>query len=343
MATVGIVGGGIAGTAAAYGLRASSADVVLFEDDETLGGRMATRERGGCRYDYGANFIKGADDRFRSVLEDAVGDDLDVIDGEIKVFDADGTISEGRDDQAPKYTTREGVRGIASAFARESGATVATDTRVGHISRQADGWRLNTTGGREEAVDGLILALPASETASLLADADWGQQLRDDLMIAAERVPYRPVDTVICHYPFAVEKPYFGLVSSDNEHDVGWLSREECKPGHVPDGESLLVVQLSPRWTSAHPNADEKTIEEVARRSAAELLDDDRLLEPDWTDHARWAAAVPNRGINPALLERPLSYDLALAGDWVAGTGRTYAALQTGLEAANRIVERVLD
>ncbi|WP_136717798.1 NAD(P)/FAD-dependent oxidoreductase [Halorientalis salina] len=342
MATVGIVGGGIAGTAAAYGLRDSSVDAVLFEAGEALGGRMVTRERDGCVYDYGANFIKGADDRFRTVLAEAVGEDLDTVEGTIRVFDSEGTISAGRNDQAPKYTTRDGVRGIAAAFARESGATIATDTRVGHLDRHVGGWTLSTAGGREETVDGLILALPASETTSLLADADWGQQLRDDLMVAAERVPYRPVDSVVCHYPFELDRPFYALVSEDDGHQVGWLSREECKPGHVPDGESLLVVQLNPDWTRQHPNAETETVETVAREGASDLLDDERLLDPDWTDHARWASAVPNHGIDPGLVERPLSYDLALAGDWVAGTGRTYAALQTGLEAADKIENRVL-
>jgi len=342
MATVGIVGGGIAGTAAAYGLRESPVDVTLFEASDRIGGRMVSRERGGCVYDYGATFLKGGDERFREVVEDAVGDDLRTVEGDVWVFDADGTVREGRDDQPPKYTTESGIEGIAAAFARESGATIETGARVGHLARQSDGWRLATTGGTETTVDGLVLALPATETASLLSDAEWGQQYRDDLMIAAERVPHRPIDTVVCHYPFRLDRPYYGLVSADNDHDVSWLAREECKPGHVPDGESLLVGWTNPRWTSAHPVSDSPEAERIVRESAAALLDDDRLREPDWTDHERWAASVPNHGVDPGLVERAPHHDLAIAGDWVGRTGRTYAALQTGLDAADRIRERVV-
>jgi len=342
MRTVGIVGGGIAGTAAAYALRETPVDVTLLEAADSVGGRMVTRRRGGCVYDYGANFVKAGDERFRTVLREGVGDDRQTVDGEVWVFDADGTVESGREDQAPKYTTEDGVSGIAAAFVRESGATVLTGTRVGHLDRTGDGWRLSTTGGREERVDALVLALPAGETASLLADADWGGEYCSDLMAAAERVPYRPVDSVVCHYPFRLDRPYYALVSRDDDHEIGWCSREECKPGHVPDGESLLVVQLNPRWTESHPEATAREIERVARTAAADLLDDDRLREPDWTDHERWTAAVPDHGINPALVERATTYDLAIAGDWVAGAGRTYAALQTGLEAADRIRERAL-
>ncbi|WP_246987900.1 NAD(P)/FAD-dependent oxidoreductase [Halorientalis marina] len=341
-ATVGIVGGGIAGTAAAYGLRDAPVDVTLFEAVDDVGGRMVTRQRGGCTYDYGANFLKGADERFRTVLGEAVGGDLQTVDGDVWVFDADGTIESGRDDQAPKYTTPDGVRGIATAFARESGAELLTGTRVGHLDRTGDGWRLSTTGDREERINGLVLALPAGETASLLADADWGGEYCSDLMTAAGRVPYRPVDSVVCHYPFRLDRPYYALVSRDDDHEIGWCSREECKPGHVPDGESLLVVQLNPRWTESRPEADDREIERVACTAAADLLDDDRLREPDWVDQERWTAAVPDHGINPALIERAPRYDLAIAGDWVAGTGRTYAALQTGLDAADRIRERII-
>lgn len=343
MATVGIVGGGIAGTAAAYGLRDAPVDVTLFEASDRVGGRMVTRDRDGCVYDYGANFLKGGTKRFREVVESAVGDELQTVDGDVWLFDADGTIREGRADQAPKYTTARGIEGIAQAFARESGATVETRARVGHLARQSDGWRLSTPGGKEAIADALVVALPASETASLLADADWGQQYRDDLMVAADRVPYRPVDSVVCHYPFRLEQPYYALVSADNDHDVGWLSREECKPDHVPEGESLLIVQTNPRWTSAHPDIDSGEAERLARESAAELLGDDRLADPDWIEHERWAASVPNHGIDERLVERAHHHDLAIAGDWVAGTGRTYAALQTGLDAADRIRERVLE
>ncbi|WP_335999302.1 NAD(P)/FAD-dependent oxidoreductase [Halorientalis halophila] len=342
MASVGIVGGGIAGAAAAFALRDDPVAVTLFEASDRLGGRMVTRERDGCTYDYGANFVKADEARIATILRAAAGDDLVTVDGETRVFDADGTISAGRADQAPKYTTRRGVRGIVEAFARESGATVATDTRVGHLDRRGDGWRLATTGGREERVDGLVLALPAGETASQLADAEWGHPLKDDLLVAAEGVPHRPVDSVVCHYPERIEKPYYALVASEGGHDVGWCSREECKPGHVPDGESLLVVQLNPQWTATHPDAHSDEIAEVARSGAHDLLGDDRVLNADWIDHARFTAAVPEYGADPDLIARTRYHDLAVAGDWVAGAGRTYAALRTGLAAAETIRERVV-
>lgn len=343
MATVGVVGGGIAGAAAAYALADAPVDVTLFEAADRLGGRTTTRERGGCIYDYGANYVKGADERFRAVLREAVGEALVTVEGDVWVFDADGSVRAGREDQAPKYTTRRGVRGIVEGFVRASGATVERGTRVGHLDWTSAGWRLTTSGGEEVAVDALVLATPAGATASLLADADWGHQLRADVMEAADRVPHRPVDSVVLHYPERVERPFYGLVSADKEHDVGWLSREECKPGHVPEGESLLVVQSSPAWTARHLDADAATVERVAREAAVELLDAEWLAEPDWTDHERWTAAVPNHGVNPGLVERLPRQGLAVAGDWVAGTGRTYAALQTGLDAADRVRDHLAD
>jgi hypothetical protein len=337
---VGIVGGGVAGTAAAYALRDGAVSTTLFEAAPALGGRTASRERDGCRYDLGASYVKAADDRFERVIADALpAADRTTVEGRVWLFDGDGGLREGRPPEAPRVTGVDGVDALARGLADRAGATVATGTRVASLARTSGGWRLDA-GGDAVDVDGLVLATPPGEAARLLGGADWDAPLRDRVASAADAVPVRPTPSVALHYPFGLERPYYALLSRDPDHPVGWLAREESKPGHVPDGESLLVVQMSPAWTAGTAPGREAAVE-CAAESAAALLDDDRLREPDWTDAVLWTAAQPDRGVDPSLFERALRHDLALAGDWVAGVARTYAALQTGLDAGRRLGRRL--
>jgi predicted NAD/FAD-dependent oxidoreductase len=115
-------------------------EVDLFETAASLGGRIATRERDGCRYDYGANYVKAPDARFQRVIDDALGADRVRVDGRIRVHDGDGTVREGRDEQADRWTGYRGLDALPTGLADASDATVHTGARVESLARRADGW-----------------------------------------------------------------------------------------------------------------------------------------------------------------------------------------------------------
>jgi renalase len=175
---------------------------------------------------------------------------------------------------------------------------------------------------------------PAPQTAELLADADWDDPRRAELAAAAGDVEYRTVWTAILHYPFELDRPYYGLVNVDKDHEVGWISREECKAGHVPDGESLLVVQANHEWSvDRYDDPPAENVERLARL-AADVVGDDRLAAPDWTDHQGWRYALPES--DPPDVAAA-DHGLYCLGDWVAGEGRLHAALGNGLDTGERI------
>jgi predicted NAD/FAD-dependent oxidoreductase len=292
--------------------------------------------------DYGANYLKSDDDR----VVDLVTDDLDT-DGLVDVtqpvytFDEAGTVSEGREADDHKWSYERGLTQLAKRLFARTGATVERETRVETVSREGERWTATDTDGVEWGpFDALVLNPPAPQTARLLADAEWDDPLRDDLADAVGGVDYRTVYTAILHYPFALDVPYYALVNTDKNHAVGWISREECKGGHVPDGEALLVVQANHEWSVAHYDDPGENNAAVLAAMAADVVGDDRLTEPDWTDTQGWRYALPEEGAPSGLLDSAASHDLYFLGDWVAGEGRLHAALRSGLDTGQRLANR---
>ncbi|WP_276299153.1 NAD(P)/FAD-dependent oxidoreductase [Halorussus lipolyticus] len=338
MTSIAVVGAGVAGLAAAYALRDADADVTVYERRDTVGGRAATHRRDECVFDVGANYVKEADEdgRVSELLTTELADGLVDTEEPVWTFNADGEISEGRGDDSPKWTYREGLATLGDRLADAADAEVRTGTEVETFAREDDEWWLRVRGG-EATADRLVLTPPAPTTAYLLDRADWDDPLCSDLVETASDVPYRTLLSVALHYPDRTDLPYYALVNADKDHDLGWISREECKPGHVPEGESLLIVQPSPEWSRQHYDEPDDQIAIGAADRTAELLDDADRYQFDWAEVVRWRDALPDAGADADVLERAADQALYFAGDWVAGEGRIHAALRSGLETGDEI------
>ena len=233
-------------------------------------------------------------------------------------------------------------------------ADVRKQTRVEAIQRDAAGWQLTDTDGSTHGpFDAVVLTPPAPQTAELLqateinsSDADGDAEDDADTKLATaaaavESVPYRTIRAVMLHYPFEIDRPYYALVNDDNDHDIGWLARESCKPGHVPDGEELLVVQMAPDWSTATYDQPLEEISDEVTQKAATLLDDDRLKSPDWIDDQGWRYDLPDAGVDTEAVEPLEAHGLYVAGDWVVGEGRAHRALWCGVDVGERLAAAV--
>jgi predicted NAD/FAD-dependent oxidoreductase len=344
---IGIVGAGAAAAAATYALEETleKPAITVLEKSRGLCGRAATRRRDDIVYDYGANYVKSDDGRVVELLTETLDTDglVDITDP-IWTFDSDGDIAEGADRDEHKWTYRQGLTQIAKRLFARTDATVERETRIETVIRvdeTEDGtWHLEDTDGtRWGPYDALLLNPPAPQTAELLRSARWDTDVRDSLVDAIEAVPFRTIWTGVFHYPFELERPYYALVNTDKDHEVGWVGREECKPGHVPDGESLLIVQANPEWSVERYDEPPAANCERLTDLTADLLDDERLRDPDWTDHQGWRYALPNNGVARDPLQLAETDGLYCLGDWVAGEARLHAALRNGLEVADRVAD----
>jgi len=341
MPEIGIVGAGAASAAATFVLdeAAPDADVTVLEKSGGVCGRAATRRHEDLTYDYGANYLKSDDERVVDLVTERLDDEglVDVTDP-VYTFDGDGEVSPGRDADDHKWSYRRGLTQIAKRLFGETTATVHRRTRVETVRRGDDAWTcVDSDGEAYGPFDALLLNPPAPQTAQLLRDAEWDADARESLVDAVADVPYRSIWTAVLYYEFAVDRPYYALVNTDDAHEVGWISREECKPGHVPDGESLLVVQASPEWSAARYDDDPAGNVADLAAHAAEILGDDRLADPNWTDHQGWRYALPDEGVLHGPVQSAEAHDLYCLGDWVAGEARLHAALANGLDTGERV------
>ncbi|RQH03333.1 NAD(P)/FAD-dependent oxidoreductase [Natrarchaeobius oligotrophus] len=338
---IGIIGAGAAGAAATYAIQrdAPNARCTVLEKSGGVCGRAATRRADGRCYDYGANYLKDDDDRVVSLVTERLeSDGLVSVDEPIHVFDEDGTVDEGRETDERKLTYRTGITQLAKRLFAETDATVNRNTRITGISRDGDRWRLtDADGGQWGAYDRLLCTPPAPQTARLVRDADWDDDRRDAIIEAAEAVEYRTILTAVLGYEFELEVPYYALVNVDKGHEIGWIAREECKPGRVPDGESILIVQANDRWSVERYDDDPTEIVAALARLTADVVDDDRLEKPAWTDFQGWRYAQPENGVDRGPVESAEREGLYCLGDWVAGEGRLHAAVRNGLETGERV------
>ncbi|MES3517729.1 MAG: FAD-dependent oxidoreductase [Natronomonas sp.] len=337
-----IVGAGAAGAAAAYALRETPVETTVFEKSRGVCGRAATRRRGDCRYDHGANYLKSKSERInRLVTETLPSDDLVDIEEPVWVFDGDGEISPGREADEHKWTYRTGITGLAKRLFEETDAEIEFETRVGSLSQTEGRWRLRDVDDTPLGTfDAVLLTPPAPQTADLLAETTWAEkaELGAELQATVEAVPYRTIYTVVARYPFELDRPWYGIVDVEKEHPIGWVGREELKPGHVPDG-SLLVIQMSPEYSTRRYDDPSEAVKADVTDRVAELLSDERLADPEWTDRQGWLYALPEDGADEATLRQAESEGLFFAGDWVVGDARLHRAVEVGLDTGERIAD----
>ena len=338
---VGIVGAGLAGLAAAHALGAAGVASVVIEKSRGVGGRAATRWRdeSGVRWrvDHGAQVFTPAAGSAADRLARSVTEPVEIA-GRVVPFSADGLLrpADARTDGPPRLAFRNGYATLARALADATpGLDLRLSTTATALDRADDGtWTVAGTDadGRDVRLGpfrAVVLTPPAPQAAALAPFADVAQALAE--------TTYRSQFAVVLAFSAPVGLPggAYALVNAPADgHAVAWLADESRKPNRAPDGAGLLVAQMSDAWTRAHYDADPADV--VARASEhAEALAGP--LPPTlWTDTQRWRYSLPDAGADTARAGE--ARGLYVAGDAVAGQGRTHLAMETGLDAAARLL-----
>lgn len=294
-----VIGGGMAGLAAARRLAGAGCDVSIFDKSRGVGGRMATRRAEGLQFDHGAQFFTARGDGFVREVEALVGDGGAATWGEVG------------------YVGTPGMSAVGRAFAR--GLSIIPSQTVTRLDRDGARWRIASAEGYEtppEGFDGVIVATPAPQAAPILASAgiDWS---------GTARARYAPCWELMIAFG-AIDDP-IGVSLRPTDEAIAWIAADSSKPGRAA-GSTTYVIHATPAWSRQHL---ERTPQEVAAMLLARFQLLTGLQEPpSYLAAHRWRYALVEETAGEAFL-----YDEARAigacGDWCLGA-RVEAAFDSG-------------
>ena len=320
---IGIVGAGICGLSAGRTLHQAGHDVVLFEKDSQVGGRVATARSKGFVWDTGATSIAPRGRTIQRVMaEELRTGDLVEITRPIYVHQGLRVAPGHPNRLGSRYTYRSGNDTLPTLLV--DGQELRLGVTVECVETDGGGYLIG-----DERFDAVILTPPVPQTAALL----WG---------LGESRPLAPATYRACisvnlgfHEP-PPEVPYHALIDFERRHPLTWLSLESLKsPGRAPEGGTAFGAQLSPRFSVEHyRRSDAELVEAVLE--FLERLYGPRYARPAASVVVRWKYAQPT-GIASFDEVNPPGSRLLIASDGLLG-GHVEDAYEVGRMAAARLL-----
>jgi hypothetical protein len=327
---VGIVGGGIAGLAAARVLADTGCTVTVHDKGRGPGGRASTRRRDAHRFDHGAQYFTARDARFRAAVETWRRDGV-VAEWTARVAAADAPgVLRATARAEPRYVGVPGMGAVARHLVAELGdrATVRFDARVARVERASTGWMVCDTGDASgEAYDALVVCTPAPQALELLDG-------RTTLVDTLRRATMTPCWSAMCAFEEPLVVDADALFVNVADQPLAWASRDSSKPGR-PAGERW-VLHATPAWTREHVDAVPERVATALVGALAAAVGRP-LPAPTFADAHRWRYAQGALDPAPGALVDAAG-TLAVAGDWCHG-GRIEGAWLSGTQAAERLLE----
>lgn len=358
MTDVVVIGGGIAGLCAAYGLSVRDAKVTLIEASSRLGGQIETERTGGFVIEHGA---EGFVARSRAVPE--LCRELGITDSLIPQLTKDTLVlrGEGLEPLAPGeaasllgfqvgsahtgqgiLTLREGMGHLVGALCDRLDGRVEFRRRVRamELNHIGSSWRVSLEDGEVVTAGAVVVAVPRRPASRLLAGV-----AGDAVLAVAETRTVSSVTVSLAYRAGTVQHPLEGtgfVVPGMRDDDVGLRACTFCTskfPQRAPAEWILLRAFFRPTLEGLTEWGDDRWVCE-----ATDVLRPVLGVAPSavhtWV--SRWPDALPRFSSTDAALVEELAGRLLaegpveLAGAAFHGVGID-AAVRSGLDAAVRL------
>lgn len=276
---IAVIGAGIAGLVCARTLVQAGHAVTVFERNDHVGGRMATRESPFGGFDHGAQYFTVRDARLERALQTVPGLCKPWSANVVRVLDPQGrSVAALQPSAEPHWVATPGMDALAQQWARplQQAGALRLSTRITRLERTVHGkpaWTLHGVGpdrdGEHErhafgGFDAVVLAMPARPAQSLLEDSDCA----DDWVRRIDAVQVAPCWVLMLAFPQAMQPGLSTLgpqwnAARSTHHRIAWLARESSKPLRGPI--ERWTVQASGHWSREH-------LQDTPERVMAKLL-----------------------------------------------------------------------
>lgn len=297
-----IVGAGLAGLSCARTLRLAGFSVDVFEQEHTIGGRLATTRIGTDTFDHGAPYVSARSKEFNGYLSEISGL------GYAERWTPRSASHDNKDNGqvGPWMVGTPGMSSLVRPLAKS--VHVTTGRRVHALERRDKSWHVwfddETSAGPFQAV---AVAAPASEARRLLDGID-------ELVAPLSRVRMAPCWSLMVRIEDRImpEQDVFSGVSDV----IRWVARNSTKPGRNRRGETI-VVHATPGWSREAENLDPETVAEELWGEVSHALGLPPIRPSRMTAHL-W---------RQGLVDQPLGethrysseHRAGVAGDWCIG------------------------
>jgi renalase len=315
-----IVGAGLAGLSCARTLRRAGFFVEVFEQDNVIGGRLATTRIGGDTFDHGAQYLTTRSQEFGEYLTE---------------------ISE--QGYAAPWTPRTTLNGCAggqmnarivgtpgmSSIVRPltESVRISTGKRVHTLERRDTGWHVRfedeTSVGPFQAV---AVATPATEARRLLGRID-------ELVAPLSRVRMVPCWASMVRIEEKILPDQD--VYSDLSEVIHWVARNNTKPGRNRAGENI-VIHATSAWSSEAEDADPDAVAEELWSEVSHVLSLPPVRPSRMTAHL-WRHGLVDQTVGKTHLYSA-EHKAGIAGDWCHGPLAEHA-----FESGDKLGRAIID
>ncbi len=323
-----IVGAGLAGLSAARALGDAGFRVIVLDEGEHPGGRLATAVLGAGRGDTGAQFFTTRSPEFTRQVEGwlAAGWVYEWSRGW-----SDGSLATTPADGYPRYAARGGFRALAARLA--DGLDVRLLARVTAVAPAGDGWRVETAGGKSTEARALLLTPPAPVALGLLVAG--GVALPADDRAALAGITFGPCLCGLLTIDGETRLPAPGALQTPGG-PISWLADNQRK-GISPEAR-VLTVHANSAASAAHwHDADDEALAWLADMARPWLAPGAAVRAGELV---RWPHAVPLTLRPERCWVSGLDAQLVFAGDAFGGP-RVEGAVLSGEAAAAALRTRL--
>ncbi len=294
--------------------------VEVFEQDRTIGGRLATTRLGTETFDHGAQYVTGRTSGFRSYLDEMIG--LGYASRWTPRASLNG--EQGAGQMQPWIVGTPGMSSIVRPMAES--VRVHTGRKVHTLDRRDKGWHVwfddETSIGPFHAV---AVAVPASEARLLLGRIE-------ELVQPLSRVRMSPCWSLVVRLDDKLLPDQD--VYSDMSEVIRWIARNNTKPGRTSTGDSL-VIHASPAWSRQTEDAEPEAVADELWSEVSHLLALPPVRPTRMTAHL-WRHGLVDQSLGETYIYSS-EHQAGVAGDWCLGRLAEHA-----FESGDRLARAII-